>query len=150
MKPHSPLLTLREPQILADPYPYYARLRDETPIFRDPSGAWVVSRYSDVFEILMSEDASSQRLQRDRQLRSDEDREIREMYEQLAMQVLFLDAPQHGRLRGLVSKAFTPKFVQRMRPTIEHIVDSLLAGPLASGQLDVIRELAIPLPMRVC
>lgn len=63
--------------------------------------------------------------------------------------MLFLDPPHHTRLRGLVSKAFTPTFVQRTRPTIQHTVDELLETATTSGRLDVIHLLAVPLPMRV-
>jgi cytochrome P450 len=147
---HSPLLTIRNPEIIDDPYPYYARLREEAPVIRDPSGVWFVSRYEDVLEVLTREEASAQRLQRARRIRSDADHPaIRELYEQLAHQMLFLDPPHHTRLRTLVSKAFTPTFVQHMQPTIEHIVGMLLEEPFAVGQLDVIAELAVPLPMRV-
>jgi cytochrome P450 len=150
MDTSSPLLTIRKPEIISDPYPFYAQLRAEAPVVRDPSGAWIVSRYSDVLAILTSDDGSSQRLQRARRLRADaDDPTIRELYDQLAQQILFLDAPLHTQLRALVSKAFTPTFVQRMRPTIANIVDELLERPFARGELDVIQELAVPLPMRV-
>jgi cytochrome P450 len=150
MDTQSPLLTIRDPAIIADPYPYYACLRERAPVIRDPNGVWFVSRYADVYDVLMREAASSQRLQRARQIRPDaDDPVIRELFAQLAQQMLFVDPPQHTRLRALVSKAFTPTFVQRMRPTIEHIVGLLLEEPFAVGELDVIRELAVPLPMRV-
>jgi cytochrome P450 len=146
----NPLLTIRRPEIIANPYPYYALLREQAPVVRDGTGAWIVSRYRDALEILTSPDASSQRLNPARRVRADADHPaIRELYEQLSLQVLFLDPPHHSRLRGLVSKAFTPTFVQRMRPAIQQTVDDLLANALSEGQLDVISQLAVPLPMRV-
>jgi cytochrome P450 len=61
---HNPLLTIRRPEIIANPYPYYALLREQAPVVRDGTGAWVVSRYRDALEILTSPDASAQRLNR--------------------------------------------------------------------------------------
>lgn len=149
----NPLLTIRRPEIIADPYPYYALLREQAPITRDGTGAWVVSRYRDVLDVLTSPVASAQRLNRARRLRADgEHPEIRALYEQLSLQMLFVDAPQHTQLRALVSKAFTPSFVQQMRPAIQKTVDELLhtaSGRVPRSAFDVISQLAVPLPMRV-
>jgi cytochrome P450 len=62
---------------------------------------------------------------------------------------LFLDPPDHTRLRGLVSKAFTPRVIEGLRPRIHSLVDSLLAGAAARGGLEVIEEFAYPLPVVV-
>jgi cytochrome P450 len=147
---HSPLNTLRRPEVIVNPYPFYAQLRREAPIMQEASGAWIVSRYRDALEILTNPDASSQRLKRTRRFRADGDHPaIQEFYESLSLQILFLDPPHHTRLRALASKAFTPAMVQRMRGAIQQTVNSLLDAAAQSGRLDVIRELAVPLPMRV-
>jgi cytochrome P450 len=62
---------------------------------------------------------------------------------------LFMDPPDHTRLRGLVQKAFTPKTVENLRPRIQEIVDDLMAQALGRGSMDVIEDLAYPLPVRV-
>jgi cytochrome P450 len=63
--------------------------------------------------------------------------------------LFFKNPPDHGRLRGLVSRAFTPAAIERMRPRVEAIVDELLAPARDHGAIDVIRDLAFPLPVRV-
>jgi len=64
----------------------------------------------------------------------------------LTRQMLFLDPPDHSRLRGLVAKAFTPRMIEKLRPRIQQIVDELLAPVKAQGQMEVISEFAYPLP----
>jgi cytochrome P450 len=63
--------------------------------------------------------------------------------------LFFKDPPDHGRLRGLVSRAFTPAAIEHMRPRVEAMVDELLAPAWERGAIDVIRDLAFPLPVRV-
>jgi cytochrome P450 len=64
----------------------------------------------------------------------------------LTRQLLFLDPPDHTRLRGLVSRAFTPRMVEKLRPRIQQLVDELLAPALATGHMEAISEFAYPLP----
>jgi cytochrome P450 len=66
-----------------------------------------------------------------------------------ARQMLFTDPPDHTRLRGLVSQAFTAKMVERMRPHVETIVEDLLDRAAAAGSMDVVRDFAYPLPATV-
>jgi cytochrome P450 len=144
------LTALRHPDVIANPYPFYERFRREAPVFRDPAGVWVVSRYADGLAALQSGRVSANRLDQVRRLRPDaENEEIRSFFESLKLQILFLDPPEHTRIRALVMKAFTPARVERMRARIARIVESLLDARLPSGGLDVIADLAIPLPMMV-
>src|SRR5262249_14352595 len=67
----------------------------------------------------------------------------------LGNMMLFADPPRHGRLRGLVNKAFTPRAVEAMRPYIQALVDRILDEAAPVGGMDVIRDLAYPLPVTV-
>jgi cytochrome P450 len=67
----------------------------------------------------------------------------------LGLSMLDRDPPDHTRLRGLVSKAFTPKALESLRPHIQKIVDDLLTDAAGKGQMDLIEEFAYPLPVRV-
>ncbi len=102
---------LYTPAFLADPYPTYARLRAEAPVYWHPdSGRWVFTRYEDVDAVLRDPRWSANRvalLLRRRPEAMQE--ELRPLFGVLAKQFLFLDPPDHTRLRGLVSKAFTPR-----------------------------------------
>ncbi len=137
------------PEGRADPYSRYRALHEHAPVFQSVLDALVVVRYQDCWEVL-----------RDNRLgkgEGDGPRDVSQMtpYQQeqvakrnpRASSMLFLNPPDHTRLRGLVSKAFTPRTVERMRPHICDITDELLAG--LEGELDVISTLAFPLPVTV-
>ena len=139
-----------DPAFRLDPYPLYKRLREEEPIHESAFGGLVFSRYADCVAIV-----------KDR--RSSSDARNSDAYEQMRKQgivdadeqvlntqpFLFLDPPDHTRLRGLVSKAFTPKVVERLRPRIRELVDSLLDAAAERGSLEIIEDLAYPLPVNV-
>jgi cytochrome P450 len=115
-----------------DPYPMRA------PVSRAADGSWRLLRYDDVVRVL-KDVPSGVRLSdgtlpgRDRP----------------GAFMLLQDPPDHTRLRKLVSKAFTPRAVESMRPKIQHITDSLIDGVIDRGELDVIRDLALPVPATV-
>lgn len=139
------LYRLYNPAVLADPYPLYARLRSEDPVHWDPFlHAWVVTRYEDVAMVLQSFSAkcapAPQRLES--MGLSILDRIGRVM----VLQHLFMDAPDHTRLRGVCSQAFTPHRVERLRSRIQQIVSSLLEPHLAVGRIELMAHLANPLP----
>jgi cytochrome P450 len=144
------LMTLRHADVIANPYPLYDRFRREAPVFRDPAGVWVVSRYADGLAALQSGRVSANRLDQVRRLRPDaENDEIRSFFESLKLQMLFLDPPEHTSIRALAMKAFTPARVEQMRTRIAQIVETMLDATLPSGGMDVIADLAVPLPMMV-
>src|SRR6185312_824714 len=104
------LYQLLDPDVLADPYPLYRRLRTEDPVHWDPYlHAWVVTRYADVVFVF-------QRFSADRTPTPDRLREmglsqLTPLAQLMVRQMLFLDPPAHSRVRGLAAQAFTPRRV---------------------------------------
>ena len=139
------------PEVRANPYPLYRQLREEEPVhWSELMEAWVLTRYDDVSALLKDSRFSADR-------RKANNRFAREAAARLqeggplagATTMLGSDPPEHTRLRGLVSKAFTPRVVEAMRPHIQEIVDSLLDDVQESGRMDIIGDLAYPLPVIV-
>jgi pimeloyl-[acyl-carrier protein] synthase len=125
-----------------DPYPSYAKLRKRDPIhWSHLTKGWVFTRYDDIDAIL-----------RDWKRFSSADRPARDPDSPLAnepLAMLFQDPPDHTRLRGIVSKAFTPKSIEALRPRIRAIVDELLDAVEDGAPVDIIDALAYPLPVIV-
>jgi cytochrome P450 len=140
-----------DPGFRIDPYPVYRRLREESPVHPTAPGTWVLSRYADCAALLRDPRASNdarnsaeyQALMRE-QGGADAQRLDAE-----GRSFLFLDPPDHTRLRGLVSKAFTPRVVEQLRPRIQQIVDELLDAVATRERIEVIEDLAYPLPVQV-
>ena len=127
------------PEFHANPYPFYHRLRAADPVHRTPMGLWVLTRYDDVVSVL-----------RDPRFgREGFDQILANVYGEGARSMLFRDPPDHTRLRGLVSQAFTPRVIERMRSHIQDIVDRLLDRVQNANTMDVIADLAYPLPVTV-
>jgi cytochrome P450 len=141
---HAPLF---KEEMLPDPYPTYHRLRAEDPVHWDPSdGRWVLTRYADVVSVLRNPAASSDRSSA---LAALAPPSVRPLLAFRAHSMLNSDAPKHTRLRLLVSKAFTARAVEAMTEKIQRRVDGLLDAVQARGRLDVIADLAYPLPVTV-
>ena len=139
------LYILLDPQILADPYPLYHRLRTEDPVHWDPYlHTWIVTRYEDVLTVLQHFSAS--RTPTPEQLTAMGLPKLVPFAEVLIRQMLFLDPPAHGRIRLLASKAFTPRRVEALRSHIQDITNNLLDAVQDKGSMDVIADLADPLP----
>jgi amino acid adenylation domain-containing protein len=139
------LYHLLDPKVLANPYPLFHRLREEDPVHWDPFlHAWVVTRYADVLEVLHS--YSADRTPTPEQLASMGLQHLSPIAQLMVQQMLFMDAGQHTRLRGLASRAFTPVRIEVLRSHMGEIVDRLLDGFESRGSMDVIEELGEPLP----
>jgi surfactin family lipopeptide synthetase A len=139
------LYHLLDPVVLANPYPLFHRMRSEDPVHWDPFlHAWVVTRYADVLEVLLS--FSADRTPTPAQLDDMGLSSLNPIARVMVKQMLFMDAPAHTRLRGLSSKAFTPARVEQLRGHIQDITKSLLDGLEAKDEIDVIAQLAEPLP----
>jgi cytochrome P450 len=135
------------PEILANPYPLFRRLRQEDPIHEDCDGrGWMVSRYDDVERVLADRRFSARRLM----TASEADDTPSAVRTALARQMLFLDPPDHTRLRSLFSKTFTPQRMEALKPQIAAMVTEFLnRAEDSGGAVDFIRDFAIPLPVTV-
>lgn len=133
-----------DPEFVADPYPMYHRLRAEDPVHHSPLGFWVLTRYPDVMAMLRDP-----RLIKEPIAAFVAARFGMAVPPGLGLSMLDRDPPDHTRLRGLVSKAFTPRALERLRPGIQQIVEELLNEVQARGSMDLVEEFAYPLPVRV-
>jgi cytochrome P450 len=143
--PPPSLYHLLDPEVLADPYPLYRRLREEDPVHWDPYlHAWVVTRYADVVTVLHRYRAG--RTPAPERLAALGMEELSPIAAVMVKQMLFLDQPEHGRVRRLASVAFTPRRVARLREHIRQIAETLVDDLVGSGGFDVMTTLANPLP----
>jgi len=137
------------PEGKADPYPRYAALRAHVPVHRSAIGFWVLSRYDDCQRVLRDPRVGKDFSGAARALGLSEEHQA----EQAAFRndhsnMLFSDPPDHTRLRGLATRAFTPRTVEALRPRVVSLVDELIDG-FGSGEVDVMDALAFPLPVTV-
>ena len=149
----TPRVDLFDPTFKANPYPTYAELRSGAPVYRaelpDGRGVWLVTRYDDVVAVLKDE-----RFAKDwRSAMTPEQLAqippIPEVMRPLSENMLDKDPPDHERLRRLVSKAFTPRLIERMRPRVQEIADTLLDAVEDKEGMDLIDDYAFPLPITV-
>jgi len=139
------LYHLLDPEVLANPYPLYERLRTEAPVHWDPYlHAWVVTRYADVVTVLHH--FSANRTPTPEHFAAMGLAELGPIAQLMTRQMLFMDGAAHARLRGLASMAFTPARVEVLRSHIREIVENLMRPLLRAGHMDVINDVAAPLP----
>jgi cytochrome P450 len=137
-----------DPAFRADPYPTYDELREREPVYRTPFGSVVVTRYDDVARTLRSNDFSRD-VEANGRPRDDEISVRRRTRRAGAKSILNLDPPDHTRLRRLVSTAFTPTTIERLRGRVERMVDDALDRAADRGSLELIDDLAFPVPFQV-
>jgi len=136
------------PEMRADPYPVYRRLRETDPVhWDDQLRVWVLTRYRDVMTALHDPRLSADRVTHMRTLATQED--LRSFFDFIGNRMVFCDPPKHARLRALLNKAFTPHAVEAMRPRVQRLVDDVIDRALARGAMDIIADLAFPLPATV-
>jgi len=139
------LFRLLDPDVLADPYPLYKRLRTEDPVHWDPYlHSWVVTRYQDVVRVLR--DFSADRTPTPDQLTAMDLSALNPIAKIMVQQMLFLDPPSHTRIRTLAAAAFTPRRVEVLRSHIRDVVRDLLKDVQVKGRLEMLADLAEPLP----
>lgn len=141
------LLQLYNPANRSDPYPIYQEIRQRGRLHIPENHCIVVSSYQDCDEVLRHPSSSS-----DRMKSTPAQQQISEGAVARPLGppgFLFLDPPDHTRLRGLVSKAFVPKVVRALEPDITKLVDDLLDKAADAGEFEVIADLAYPLPVAV-
>ena len=137
----------------ADPFPFLAHLRASDPVYRtalsDKTSVWLITRYDDVNALLRDGRFTKNRRNA---LTKEQLRKLPwtpPMFRPLERNMLDLDPPDHTRLRSLVHKAFTPSLVEQMRSRTQAIADDLLDRVLWLGEMDLIRDFALPLPMTI-
>lgn len=145
-----PVFNPFDPGTRRDPYPLYQRIVEENPVYKLPIGVWVFARHADCTAVLRDPRSSSDQrnssfYQQDPAM---QERVVRER-EVLGVDrpFLFMDPPDHSRLRGLVQKAFTPRVVEALRPRAQQVVDGLLDAAAEKGQIEVVEEFAYPVPI---
>jgi cytochrome P450 len=152
--PNSPDETLPQPDFTnpdfqANPFPPLARLRRTGPLIRvvltNGIEAWLITRYDEALQVL-----------KDTRFRTQPPSSEGAVYNPSPIfRVLFFNTlvnaepPRHTQLRALVSKAFTTRFIESMRPHIQEITDHLIDGVAPRGQMDLIEDFAFPLPITV-
>ncbi|MCW3044937.1 MAG: Cytochrome [Actinobacteria bacterium] len=138
-----------DPEAHADPYPQYRRLREHAPMLRGPLGYWVLSRYADIAAVLRDPRFGVGVDEASLMLATTQDGPGVATMVELSRWMLFRDPPDHTRLRGLVSKAFTPRALEAVRPRVVEIVNRLIDDVAGRDEVDLIAELALPLPVTV-
>jgi pimeloyl-[acyl-carrier protein] synthase len=139
---------LNSAEFLADPYPVYDQLRINDPIYWSAENSyWILTRYADIASLIQNAHLSSNRIAAHASRMPDEAKaHFRPLFTAVSSWMLMIDPPDHTRLRGLVSKAFTPRVVENMRALVQQLVDDMLARVKGQGRMDVMTDLANPLP----
>ena len=163
--PHyAPLLAL-EPDAVRCPYPYFEKLRAESPVtWIEELGCFAVTRYTDVLEVVRNHELFSSAMPTGPKVMADmlpllqqlimESEELRPLVEKgfaisAANVLLNADPPVHDRQRGLVNRAFTPRKVRQLEPAIRDIADRLIDGFVDKGGCEFVSEFAVGLPLTV-
>lgn len=126
-----------DPEVYAgDPFPLYARLRREAPVYRDKrNDVWVLSRYEEVVHVSKTPKVFSSRFGVTR--------------EDTPISLITMDDPRHTQLRRLISRGFTPRMVSTLEGRIEEITTACIDAIAGRGECDFVRDLAMPLPLLV-
>jgi cytochrome P450 len=148
---------LASPAFKANPYPYYARLRGEAPVWRatlrDRRTAWLVTRYEDVARVLKDDSFAKDKLNAMNPEQRAKTPWVPGFLKPLERNMLDLDDPDHARLRAIVSKAFTPRLIERLRGRIEELcaelLDAMERQRKRKGGTDLVAGYALPLPATV-
>lgn len=150
---HDPLFDFYSPAFRANPYPFYQRLREEDPVHWglpfEPfyEGAWHIARYADVSAILKDQRFGKEPVHNGST--PEIPGTVQAYLDMSRLAILRADPPDHTRLRALVSKAFTPRMVETLRPRIESIANDLMDAAAGSETVDLIDQYAFPLSITV-
>ena len=136
----------------ANPYPTYDRLRVEDPIHWSFLKAWVVTRHRDVKQILsdrrfIADDLPERLNQKKLYLQEGEDFNL--LKQTISKWLFFVEPPLHNRLREIMTKAFSVSTIEQMRPQVTEIVNELINDVREAGEMDIITDMAAPLPALV-
>jgi cytochrome P450 len=138
-------------KVQADPYPVYREMRAKDPVhWSELARAWFLTRYAEVASVLkdsrFSVEGTQQKSNERMGYKLDEASPLRRINKRW---MLFVDPPDHTRLRGLVNRAFTPKAVEGLRPKIQELVDGLIDQVQDRGHMDIVHDVGDPLPAKV-
>lgn len=136
-----------------DPFPVFARYRATTPVVRvalpDKTPGFLVTRYDDVTQLLKDPRFAKSRYNAMTPEQLKKQPWMPAMFRSVERNMLDLDPPDHTRLRDLVHKAFTPRLVEQMRARVQSLADELLDKVAKKGEMDLIRDYALPLPITI-
>jgi len=141
-------------EILQNPYPTYARLHEEGPVhYLDVGGKWAVwsiFSHSECSAIAKDPRCSAKRAQHMLlTLPISRQSEFSELARMLGLWLIFMDPPEHTRLRKLLNKGFSPAAIEGLRPQVEGIVDRMLRPLQRGSEVELMREFANPMPVRI-
>ena len=136
-----------------NPYPVYQQLREEAPVYWSEGwGAWVVTRYYDVMEVLLDSERFSSAGRVSyllRQLPDEALRQVAALERHYDIGLAHSDSPDHTRLRALLNRVFTPRMVETRRARVAEVANGLIDNVVANAQMDIINDLAYPLPATI-
>jgi cytochrome P450 len=140
-----------DPHFIRDPFPLLARLREEDPVhWSEPLGAWILTRHADVREASRDPRLSSDRMRPFFEAQPEDlRRRLSALEGNVSRWAVFIDPPQHTRLRALMSHAFTSRAVERLRANVAARIDELLAALAGRDEFDLVGEFAWLLPAGV-
>jgi cytochrome P450 len=146
-----PLFDPFAPGFTDDPYPQYAAVRAAAPVYQHPFGFWLLTGYDEVYWLLRANLSVDDTNIKDGPLKEMRDDLYGDQPASAAsgLSMLDRDPPDHTRLRRLVSKAFTPRSIQALRPRITELVDGMLGEIEVRRRVDLVEALAFPLPFVV-
>jgi pimeloyl-[acyl-carrier protein] synthase len=143
---------MQDPAVKADPYPIYKEMFEQGTLLSTEWDVHFLTHHAECFNVLRDARFSSSSAHRDGF------ENVIELIKQLGFEdllslmtrlMLFADPPDHTRLRRIVSKAFTPKAIEEMRPRVAQIVDEILDDADARGEIELVDDLAFKLPVTV-
>jgi cytochrome P450 len=141
---------LTDPEVIDRPYEYFGRLRETEPVYKNELwDGWIVTRYEDVRQCLQDDEHLSVQVEADR-LR-DSSLDIPQTKEMFPKWIIYLDPPDHTKLRQIIGEAFNPEMVANQRAEVEEVTESLIEemGGQAPGEIDFIEQFAHQLPVHV-
>jgi pimeloyl-[acyl-carrier protein] synthase len=144
----SPTYDLFAPEIIANPYPLYKRIREEDPVHYEASlGYWILTRYQDVEAALRDERLSANRRTLFIQQLGNLDVSLIQNFLQLTdNSMIEKDPPDHSRMRKLANQGFTTRALESWRGIIQKTTDNLLDQVQHQGYMDIVSDLSVPLP----
>ncbi|GLW89600.1 cytochrome P450 hydroxylase [Actinokineospora globicatena] len=147
---HTTLLTRA---VMSDPYPTYARLRTESPVYYDTQlNGWVITRYDDVTTALRDHETYSSRrmgLLVAQRGGADPSPAVARLLELAGHWMWMLDPPTHTRMRKLMNQGFTPRAVRLLEPMVQKIVDDLVDAAIEREEVDLMADFCFPVPALV-